>query len=242
MIRAVIETLTTKMVRDRSALILTFVLPIVFFSLFAGMYGKHVARDVAFYACGIGVMFLMIHASASGGSLLEEAEAGTLDRLLATRITLRQLLVGKLLFLTIVATAQLIVMFAVGTLFFGLQMAGHVSGFLVMTVVTALAGSAFGLLLSSVVKSRAQLGAMANLVALTMSALGGSFYPRPLMPPFIQKLGLLTINAWALDGYLKVFWKDLPIATLWPQVAVLLALALINFALACRFARRWEMA
>src|SRR5207302_1448251 len=68
MIRAVIETLTTKLLRDRSALVLTFVLPIVFFSVFAGIYGKHVEKDVAFYAAGIGVMFLLLHASASGGS------------------------------------------------------------------------------------------------------------------------------------------------------------------------------
>jgi ABC-2 type transport system permease protein len=242
MIRAVIETLTTKLLRDRSALVLTFVLPIVFFSVFAGVYGKRIEKDVAFYAAGIGVMFLLIHATASGGSLLEEAEAGTLDRLLATRMTLRQLLTGKLLFLTIVATAQLTIMFLWGAIFFGLNLRDHVPGFIVMTIVTAFASSAFGLLLSSIVRTRAQLGATSNLVALTMSAIGGSFYPRPLMPPFIQKIGLLTINAWALDGFLKVFWKNLPVATLWPQVLVLAVFTAIIFALALRFARRWERA
>jgi ABC-2 type transport system permease protein len=242
MIRAVVETLTTKMLRDRSALVLTFVLPIVFFSVFAGMYGKRVEKDVAFYAAGIGVMFLLLHASASGGSLLEEAEAGTLDRLLATRMTIRELLVGKLLFLTIIATAQLVVMFLWGALFFGLNLRGHIAGFFVMTVVTAVACSAFGLLLSSIVKTRAQLGAAANLIALTMSAIGGSFYPRSLMPPFVQKLGLLTINAWALDGFLKVFWKNLPLTALLPQVAVLAVFSAVIFMAACHFARRWDRA
>ena len=27
----------------------------------------------------------------------------------------------------------------------------------------------------------------------------------------IQKLGLVTFNAWALDGYLKVFSRDAPV-------------------------------
>lgn len=242
MIRAVIETLTLKMLRDRSALVLTFVLPVVFFSVFAAIYGKRVETHVAFYAAGIGVMFLLIHAAASGGSLLEEAEAGTLDRLLTTRMTMTELLTGKLLFLTLVAAAQLVVMFVWGALFFGLQLRGHVAGFLVMTAVTALACSAFGLLLSALVRTRAQLGATANLIALTMSAIGGSFYPRPLMPPLIQKIGLLTINAWALDGFLKVFWKNLPVTALLPQVAVLAVFTAIIFATALRFARRWDRA
>jgi ABC-2 type transport system permease protein len=34
----------------------------------------------------------------------------------------------------------------------------------------------------------------------------------------MQKLGLVTFNAWALDGYLKVFWRDAPVWQLWPQV------------------------
>ena len=40
----------------------------------------------------------------------------------------------------------------------------------------------------------------------------------------MQQIGLLTFNAWALDGYLKVFWRDAPIWQLWPQVAVLLGI------------------
>ena len=43
-----------------------------------------------------------------------------------------------------------------------------------------------------------------------MSALGGSMFPRFLMSENMQKVGLLTFNAWALDGYLKVFWRDAP--------------------------------
>ena len=35
-------------------------------------------------------------------------------------------------------------------------------------------------------------------------------FPRFLMSETMQKFGLLTFNAWALDGYLKVFWRDAP--------------------------------
>lgn len=44
----------------------------------------------------------------------------------------------------------------------------------------------------------------------------------------------------ALDGYLKVFWRDAPLLALWPQVLVLAALTLMCLTLARTFARRCE--
>jgi ABC-2 type transport system permease protein len=41
---------------------------------------------------------------------------------------------------------------------------------------------------------------------------------------------------------MKVFWRDEPLSALAPQVAVLLAAAVILFTLARRLARRWEVA
>jgi len=58
----------------------------------------------------------------------------------------------------------------------------------------------------------------------------------------MQKAGLLTINAWAIDGFQKVFWRDLPVKELWQQVSVLLAVGVVLFLVARRVAQRWEMA
>jgi ABC-2 type transport system permease protein len=53
-------------------------------------------------------------------------------------------------------------------------------------------------------------------------------------------VGLLTFNAWAIDGYTKVFWRDEPVSHLLPQVAVLIGFGVLLFLIARRFARRWE--
>jgi ABC-2 type transport system permease protein len=111
-----------------------------------------------------------------------------------------------------------------------------------MGLVTAFAVAAFGLLLASACKTRAQLGSLSTLLILIMSAVGGSMFPRFLMPEAMQKAGLFTINAWAIDGFTKVFWRDLPVSALWPQVAVLLAVGVGLFLIARRVARRWETA
>ncbi len=197
---------------------------------------------ISFYAAAIGVMFLLFTASGSAGALLDEAESGTLERVLSTRVTMTKLLTGKLVFNTLLAFVQLTAMFLWGWAVFKLDFFDHLPGFIVMGLVTAFAVAAFGLLLASACKTRAQLGALSTLLILIMSSVGGSMFPRYLMPESMQKAGLLTINAWAIDGFTKVFWRDLPVRELWPQVTVLVAIGAGLFLIARRVARRWEMA
>ena len=197
---------------------------------------------ISFYAAAIGVMFLLFTASGSAGALLDEAESGTLERVLSTRVTMTKLLAGKLVFNTLLAFVQLVAMFLWGWAVFQLDFFSHVPGFVVMGLCTAFAVAAFGMLLASACHTRAQLGALSTLLILIMSSIGGSMFPRFLMPEGMQKAGLLTINAWAIDGFTKVFWRDLPVSDLWPQVAVLLAIGVVLFAVARRVARRWETA
>jgi ABC-2 type transport system permease protein len=198
---------------------------------------------ISFYAAGIGVMFLLFSSvGGAGGALLDVAEAGTLERLLSTNIGMTGVLVGKWIFLALVGCAQLTVMFLWGMLVFGLPLFSHLPGFAVMTVFTAAAAAALGLVLATVARTRAQLSGFSTILILTMSALGGSMFPRFLMSDTMQRVGLLTFNAWALDGYLKVFWRDAALWQLWPQVMVLGGLTAAFLAVARILARRWEFA
>ena len=195
---------------------------------------------ISFYAAAIGVMFLLFTASGAGGSLLDEAESGTLDRVLSSRVTMGTLLAGKLCFCCLLAFSQLVLMVIWAGLVVKLDFIPHLAGFAVMGLSTAFAVAAFGMLLASTCRTRAQLGPLSTLIILIMSSVGGSMFPRFLMPAAMQKAGLLTINAWAIDGFTKVFWRDEPISHLWQQVLVLLAVGCALFMIARKLARRWE--
>jgi ABC-2 type transport system permease protein len=198
---------------------------------------------ISFYAAGIGVMFLLFSmVGGAGGTLLDEVESGTLERLLSTRIGMTGVLTGKWLLLTLIGFCQICVMFLWAMAAFKLPLLAHVPGFVTMTVVTAAAAAALGLVLASLARTRGQLSGFSTILILTMSALGGSMFPRFLMSDGMQKVGLITFNAWALDGYLKVFWRDAPVRQLWPQVAVLAGLTAVFLVVARLLARRWETA
>ena len=203
---------------------------------------KRESPMIAFYAAGIAVMFIMFSAAGAGGALIEETESGTLERVLTTGLGMNGLLFAKWLSLTTFACAQIAVMFVWGMLVFKLPLLAHLPGFAVMTVCTAAAAAAFGLVLATLSRTRQQLSGLANLLVLGLNALGGSMFPRFLMSDSLQQFSLIGFNAWALDGYLKVFWREAPLPALAPQVAALLGFTALFLVLARRFARRWETA
>ncbi len=195
---------------------------------------------ISFYAAAIAVMFLLFAASAVAGTLLDEVDSGTLERVLSSRLGMTGLMTGKWIYITLLGMLQITVMFVYGMVVFRLDLLHHLPGFAVMTFFTAATTAAFGLLLASLCRTRAQLAGISTLVILVMSALGGSMFPRFLMTPGMQKAGLLTFNAWALDGYVKVFWREAPLTALLPQVGMLAAFMVVFLAVARLLARRWE--
>ncbi len=195
---------------------------------------------IAMYAAGIAVMFLLFSATGAGGSLLEEHEAGTLDRLLSSQLSVTELLAGKWLFITCLGCVQLTVMFLWAQQVFSVDLFGHLSGFAVMTVCTASATASLGICLAVFCRSRTQLTAVSTVLILTMSALGGSMVPRYVMSQEMQRWGQLTFNAWALDGFQKVFWYDLPVAALRLEITILLGMSVILACVARLYADRWD--
>ncbi len=195
---------------------------------------------IAMYAAGIAVLFLLFACTGHAGTMLDEAESGTLDRILASHAGLLQILGGKWLGIFLMGCLQLTVMFVFADVVFGIELRRHAAGFVVMAVCTSAATSGFALLLATLCRSRAQLNAAATVIILSMSAIGGSMIPRFVMSERMKELGRWSFNAWALDGFQKVFWFRTPLAELQTEAAVLLGSALIMAVLTLVFSGRWK--
>jgi ABC-2 type transport system permease protein len=216
------------------------VLPVVIVDL----HGDPERRpSIAFFAAGLGVMFLMFAVAGRSSILLEERESGVLQRMLAAEVGMTRLLIGRWLFLVLLGALQVTLMFVWAAVAFRLELftARHLAGFAVITAATAASAAGFGLVLSSACRTRAQLNGVAVVVVLLLSAVGGSLFPSFLMPEGLRAASRVAFNAWALDGYQKVFWYDAKVTELAPEVAVLAGWTLVFLAVARLLARRWEV-
>jgi ABC-2 type transport system permease protein len=192
-------------------------------------------------------MFLMFSMSGAASSLLEHEENGTLERLLSGQMTPLLLLISHWLFYVMMGVAQIAVMFIFASLAFGLELwnAPTLAGAITMSIFTAMASAGFVLMLATLCRTRKQLEGMSSIVILVMSAFGGSMVPKFIMPKFVTQTSMLTFNGWALDGYLKVFWYNVPgesiLLAILPEVGVLTLWTVVFLTIASIRTRRWSV-
>jgi ABC-2 type transport system permease protein len=195
---------------------------------------------IAMYAAGIAVLFLLFSATGHAATLLEEVESGTLDRILVSQAGLFHILVGKWLAILLMGCLQVTVMFLWAEAVFRIQLAQHWAGFCVMTVCTSAATASFAMFLASLCRSRPQLNAVSTVLILSMSAVGGSMIPRFAMSERMKEVGKWSFNAWALDGFQKVFWFDSPLSSLQMEVTILLGSAAVLGVMTGLLSSRWK--
>jgi ABC-2 type transport system permease protein len=193
-------------------------------------------------------MFIMFSMSGASSSLLEHQERGTLERLLSGRMTMFQLLTAHWIFYVGLGCIQISLMFVFASLAFGLDLwnLSTLFGAGLMALVSSMASAAFVLMIATLCRSRKQLEGLSSILILIMSAIGGSMMPRFVIPSFVLKLSSVAFNAWAMDGFLKVFWYRTPdtsvVLSILPEVAVILLMAGAFLLIARLGARRWAAA
>jgi ABC-2 type transport system permease protein len=189
---------------------------------------------------GTAIMMLLFSVTGMGSAMLEEKQEGTLKKLMMAPINPSSILFGKMISVNVISILQLIIMFIYGWLMFGLDLPGHIFSTMIMIVCTAFACSAFGVFLVSIAKSKAQVQGLSTLIILTMSAIGGSMIPSFIMPAFMQKLSVFSVNYWGIQGFYDVYWRELAVTdpAFLTRVAVLLAIGTGLNLIATRLFRR----
>ncbi len=163
------------------------------------------------------------------GSVLQEKREGTFRRLLAAPMGRATMLVGKLLPYYIINLIQLAVMLGASSLLFGMDLGRSPAGLVMVSLAAAATATGLGVLVAALARTESQAGGLTVLLLLSLSALGGCFVPRFVMPEWLQQAGLMTPHAWALDAYQDLFVRGYGLVEVLPKVGVLLAFAALFF-------------
>ncbi len=173
---------------------------------------------------GTAIMMLLFSIAAIGSGLLDEKEAGTLKRLLYSPIKPVDILLGKMGAALVISVLQLTAMFIFSWIAFGLPIFIDIISLLLLILCISFAVSSFGILLVSTVKTRQQLQGMSTIIILLMSAIGGSMIPISMLPDFMQKVAVISVNYWGIQGFYDVFWRHLPLLDIIPKMLILLSI------------------
>ncbi len=179
------------------------------------------------------VMFLV-----TSIAMLRERRSGTLERLLTTPMGRLDLLLGYGTAFGLVAVVQAAVVTTAAFGVFGVQAAGSVWWAVLIAVLTALLGTALGLLCSAFARTEFQAVQFLPVVVLPQTLLCGLFVARDAMAGWLQGLSSALPLTYAVEALQQVGARTDVTATLVLDTGVVAGSVLLALALAAATLRR----
>lgn len=187
-------------------------------------------------SAGMAVFFVFFVAGTAVTGILDERQAGTLPRLLASPISRASILIGKALAAVVAGTAALVGLMIASRFIMGANW-GHPVGAVLLAVSAVLAATGIMSMVGGLSRTPEQAGNLQAIVAVSMAMLGGSFgMTVPAADTLWGRLALATPNRWFLSGIDDLATSGVSAAL--PAIGALLAMAVVTGVIGATLAGR----
>ncbi|MDR3067892.1 MAG: ABC transporter permease [Cellulomonas sp.] len=168
-----------------------------------------------------------------------QKKTGALRRIRATPFQAPKLLVGTALEFLVLGVISLTVMIVVGLTVFGFDMRGSWFTFALFVTAALAMMIGLGLLIGGWAKNENQAAPLSNIVAFPMMFLSGTFFPRFLMPEWLQGATAWLPLTPVADGIRFITTENASLVDVAPQLGMVLAWGAVMYLAAFRLFR-WE--
>jgi ABC-2 type transport system permease protein len=169
----------------------------------------------------------------------ELKKQGILRRLHTTPIRVWQYFLSNVLSQILIGLIAIAILFTFAVLVFDLHMAGNYLTFAAFTLLGIFTIYGIGLAVGGWAKNERQAAPLANLVVFPMMFLSGTFFPRFLMPDWIQHIsGYLPLTP-VIDGIRLIVTEGKGLLEIGPQLGLVAIWAVVIYVIAFRIFR-WE--
>jgi ABC-2 type transport system permease protein len=178
------------------------------------------------------VQFAMAGLIGAGTILLHERKSGALRRLLTTATSRAEILLGHYLAMFLMILGQMVILIAFGQIALGVDYMRAPLATLLVMLATALWTSSLGLLIGALAKTEDQVTLFALIPMFVLAGMGGAWVPLEFTGEGFQAIGHLLPTARSIDGFQNIVIRGLGIESVLLPAAIMVAYAVVIFALA----------
>ena len=182
----------------------------------------------------VGVILTITLVLVTAMAIVRERERGTLEQLIVTPITKTELMLGKIAPYVGVGLVQMTVVLLLGRFVFDVPLVGNVLLLYGIALVFIVASLAFGLFVSTLVRTQQQAMQASFFFVLPNILLSGFMFPRQAMPTVFQWIGAMLPLTHFLKVLRGILLKGVGTAELWQEMGILLLFATVLIALSVR--------
>ncbi len=186
--------------------------------------------SIAYYAGGTAILFLLFSLMQGATISLDERRNSITERLLLGPVGVIKLTLGKFLYLTLQGTVQAIVIFIVAALLFSVPIIENAALLTIASISMAASAAGLALFVTSLCSTPTQAHTVSTFLVLIFSSIGGSMVPRFMMPDWLQSIGYVTPNTWAIEVVYGILARGDTFAGIFPGCAILLGVGVSGFA------------
>ena len=183
-----------------------------------------------FIAAGQLVTWVFIPLLGASGVYAYERTQGTLRRMVTTPTGKITFLGGTIIGQLGAAILQMIILITIGT-WLGINWGDNYLGLGIMIIAFGLAGVAFGTMLATFIRTPEQANGTSILLGMTLSMLGGCWFPLENFPAAAQRFAQLLPTTHAMSGFSDMIVRGQGIGEIMPEVGILLGFMVVFLAI-----------
>ena len=190
---------------------------------------------VDYMAASMAILFLMFAVTTGGYSIFAERQAGTLPRLLISPTRAHMILLGKMTGIMLVGKLQVTILWRATSLF-GAYWRDPLA-VIVSIVLLVMCATGVAALIAAWARTASQAGILGTSVSLIAAAASGAFLPRMNLPVWLQRISLITPNAWGIEIF-TALQTGHDLSDILPMLAGVLGLTVVYYVVAAFGFRR----
>lgn len=186
---------------------------------------------------GFALISLGIFGMANG--FASDKKLGAYRRMRVAPIKAWHLIIATGIMYAFIGLLVTIMMYLLAVLTLDFNMRGNLAVFLAFATLGTICLYGFGIAIAGWAKNENQAAPLANLIAFPMMFLSGTFFPRFLMPEWLQNITLFLPLTPVVDGIRKITTENAGLLQLGPELAIIGGWTVVIYLLAFKIFR-WE--